>query len=443
MIRRTCLLLAVLTAALPLAAQQPPHPDALQVIQAFRRIAARELWPGFQPATTPVEFFDGTSTYLFNHPSPPQGFQPVPGQKDVYVFPGQHETVRANTGTSVNGVPTATADLSRSISSPDEIAALLLHETFHVFQTRRYPKWGGNEVDLFTYPVDDAGLLAQRRLETLALVRALASKPEKDAACWASRALAVRAARFAALPATAGAYERGVELREGLAQYVQFQSIARPAALTAEDFPPDQAQVRQRAYATGQALALLLDRLDPGWKSRLEGDQASLDGLLAARLHAMTARAGCDFTAEETQAAQARAQSDIAALAAGLARRKQEFLAAAGTRLEIVAGKEPLWPQAFDPWNVLILSGQEVLHTRWLKLGNGAGAIEVLGRSALTEAAGAHPLFNGVRQLTVTGLADLQVSEADGKVTLQTEGVKATFKGSVERQPNLLRILLP
>ena len=443
LIRRTCLLLAVLAAALPLAAQQQPTPDALQVIQAFRRIAARELWPGFEPGTTPVEFFDGTSTYLFNHPSPPEGFRPVPGQKDVYVFPGQHETVRANTGTLVNGVPTATADISHTTASVDELAALLLHETFHVFQGKRYPKWGGNEVDLFTYPVDDAALLAQRRLESLALVRALAAKNNEGAACWASRALAVRAARFAALPATAGAYERGVELREGLAQYVQFKSIAKPAALTAEDFPPDQAQVRQRAYATGQAFALLLDRLDPAWKSQLEGEQASLDGVLSARLHAMTVRAGCDFTAAESQAAQARAQSDVTELAATLVRRKQEFLAAPGVRLEIVAGKEPLWPQAFDPWNVLILSGKEVLHTRWLKLGNGAGVIEVLGRSALTEAAGAHPLFNGVRQLTVTGLADPQVSEADGQVMLRAEGVKATFKGSVEREPSLIRILLP
>ena len=69
--RRACLLIVAFTAALPLLAQQQPTPDALQVIKAFRRIAAGELWPGFEPGTTPVEFFDGASTYLFNHPSPP------------------------------------------------------------------------------------------------------------------------------------------------------------------------------------------------------------------------------------------------------------------------------------------------------------------------------------------------------------------------------------
>jgi hypothetical protein len=92
---------------------------------------------------------------------------------------------------------------------------------------------------------------------------------------------------------------------------------------------------------------------------------------------------------------------------------------------------------------VVILGDKEVLHTRWLKLGNGSGAIEVLGRSGLTEAAGAHPLFNGVRKLIVTGLADPKVSQTDGKVTLEAQGVTATFVGSAERESNLVRIQLP
>jgi hypothetical protein len=442
MMRRTCLLLAISTAAMLVA--QPPLPGALQVIQAFRRIAAQNLWPGFEPATTPVEFFDGTNTYLLNHPSAPDGFRPVDGQQNVYLYSGLHETVRANTGTVVNGVPTATADISGNASSADEQAALLVHETFHVFQTKHYPKWGGNEADLFTYPVENAELLAQRRLESAGLVRAMEAKDPKNASCWAAAALAVRNQRFTALPSTAVAYERGLELREGLAQYVQFKSIRKPAALTAEDFPPDQAQVRQRAYASGQALALLLDSLDSAWKSRLGGDSpVSLDELLAARLREMTVRTGCDFTAEEMQAAQAHARRDIADFIGGLSRRKQDFLAAAGVRLEIVAGKEPLWPQGFDPWNVVILGDKEVLHTRWLKLGNGSGVVEVLGRLALTEAAGAHPLFNGVRQVIVTGLADPKVSQAGGKVTLEAPGLKASFSGSIQRESNLVRVRLP
>ncbi|MBZ5535733.1 MAG: hypothetical protein LAO31_07250 [Acidobacteriia bacterium] len=442
--RRACLLIIFIASTFCLSAQQHPV-DALKVIQEFDRIAARDLWPGFEPAKTPIEFYDGISTYLCNHPSPPDGFRPVPGRRNVYLYAGQHETVRANTGTEVNGIPTATADVSNPRnSSAEELAALLLHEAFHVFEHQRYPKWGANEVDLFTYPVDNPALLAERRLESAALVRALGAKDDKDANCWARRALEIRAKRFGAIPANAAAYERQVELFEGLAQYVQFRSIGKSAALTADDFPPDQGQVRQRGYATGQALGLLLERFDPAWKSKLGAEQGgSLDELLSDRLRGMTIHATCDFAAEESDAAVARARRDIAESAANRKRQKQEFLDARGTRIEIVAGKEPLWPNAFDPWNVMILGNNEILHTRWIKLGNGSGTIEVLGHSALTEAAGTHPLFNGVHRLIVTGLADPKVSVSEGKVTLTASGVKATFTGTVQREPNVVRIVLP
>ena len=85
----------------------------------------------------------------------------------------------------------------------------------------------------------------------------------------------------------------------------------------------------------------------------------------------------------------------------------------------------------------------EVLHTRLLKLGNASGAIEILGRASLTEAAGEHPLFNGVRRMVVTGVVDPHVVEAGGKVTLDAEGIHGSFAGAVERLPDVVRIRLP
>jgi hypothetical protein len=440
--RHLSLLLAATAAATPAVAQPAPA-AALEVIQAFRHLAAMELWPDFKPGATPVEFFDGATTYLFNVASSPEGFHPVASQPNVYAYPGQHPTVRGNTGTLVNGVPTATADISQGASAAEVSAALLLHETFHVFEAK-YFHWSGNEVALFTYPASDAGLLTLRRLESIALVRALEARRPEDKRCWAARALAIRTKRFAGLPPTAVAYERSEELYEGLAQYVQDRSIGKSSILTPHDFPAGQAQVRQRAYASGEALGLLLDGLDSAWKSRLGGDPpSSLDSLLASRLQGMAVRTGCDFTDEESLAAREKSQRDVADFVAGLHRQRRDFLAAKGVRLEVIAGKEPLWPQAFDPWNVLVLDDKAVLHTRMVKLGNGEGTIEVLGRSALTEAAGEHPLFNGVRRLVVTGLVDPKVSVAQDKVTLEAEGLKGTFSGTLERQPDVVRIRLP
>jgi hypothetical protein len=89
--------------------------------------------------------------------------------------------------------------------------------------------------------------------------------------------------------------------------------------------------------------------------------------------------------------------------------------------------------RGLTPANVRQLGSGEVLHTRWLRLGNAAGSVEVLGRQALTEAAGAHPLFTGVRTLTVAGLPEqpLVRTAADGTMEVTAAGVTATFRPRV------------
>ncbi len=431
--RRTLLALVCLGIASHLPAQAP---TVLDVFQEFDRLAAQPLWPGFQPRTVAVEVYDGTRTYLVHHPKPPEGFQPVPGRPGASVFEGRHDTVRANTGTEVNGVPTATADLSKGIKSKGAAAALLVHETFHVYQKAAHPGWTANEAELFTYPVDHAGALGQRRLETLALVRALQAKKEKEARCWARVALETRRTRFAALSEGAGAYERGIERAEGLAQYVEDRSIRAPARLTEADFPAE--EIRQRGYAVGQAWALLLDRFGD-WKGAIA--DTPLDEALRARVG--TGGERCTLTEAETRAAAARAESEVAEVLAARGKRKAAFLEAPGWTLEVVAGAEPLWPQGFDPWNVANLGENAVLHTRWTKVGNGSGSIEVLNRVSLTQGVGPHPLFNGARTLLVTGLPEPKVTEAEGQVAVEAEGVKGSFRGRTERNGQRIRLVLP
>ncbi len=401
----------------PLLVAAPTVPT---VHQAFERMAAQPLWPGFDARTIPVAVYDGKDTWLFGHPHPPAGFRGEPLR-----FTGRHDAIRANTGTDLAGVPTATADLSASRAGTNERAALLIHEAFHVYARKAHPRWSANEADLFTYPVEDAEALALRRLETRSLVRALAATDSAKA--WALSALAARSRRFERLPREAAAYERGTELNEGLAQYVERRALAAPAALRADDFAPE--AVRERGYASGEAFAQLLDRLAPGWQAKF--DTTSLDETLRLELGSDPRAA---WTSRDSLAEHARARTDIARLRAALARRREEFLAAPGDRIEIVAGAEPLWPQAFDPLNVARLDSSTVLHTRWIKLGNGKGSIEVLGRPALTEAAGAHPLFQGVRRVIVTGLASPSLGDSAGTVTVRAEGVHGTLVGTIERR---------
>jgi hypothetical protein len=286
----------------------------------------------------------------------------------------------------------------------------------------------------------------------------------KDAACHARLALDTRRERFARLGAGAAGYERALELNEGLARYVEARSInARESGLTANEFAAE--ELRTRGYATGHALALLLERFAPAtWAMRLEaGEPLSLDELLAAALPAhaaaalptdraltaataaSTRSASCALPESFKSAARARAGVETGKLVAERESLRREFAAQAGWKIVVRAAESaPLWPQDFDPSNVHRLGAADVLHTRHLKLGNDAGAIESFHKQMLTSGAGAHPLFNGVRQLTLAGLAaEPVVREGEGRLSIEAEGIKAEFRGArLERAGQTLTINL-
>lgn len=440
------LALAMLLFASAPAAPAPPAPDAgsavFEALAAYDRMAARPIWPGFEPSKIPLEIFDGRRTWLVRHPSPPADFAEVPGRPAVRVFEGRHETQRANTSADVRGARTATASFEgKTSASPATLAALLLHEAFHAFQAERHPKWGGDEGELFVYPVDDAEALALRRLESAALERALEASSRADKGRWAARALEVRKRRFARIGAAAAAYERGTELQEGLARYVEAvaapSELGRPFPAGKVEFPAD--RIRERAYASGCAMALLLDSLAPGWKSAFDSrqvneplDEALGSALMSASASTPASTRPADFPDSEFAAARSKAEADTAAWTASRAKLRSDFLERPGWTvvLESAAGA-PLFAQGFDPWNVERVGGTDVLHTRWLRLGNAAGFFEALDRASLTEAAGRHPLFSGVRRATVAGLEDEpRMDDSGGRVRVDAKGLTLEFRGA-------------
>lgn len=361
---------------------------------AFILAAALEVWPGFDPRKIPVAVYDGKRTTLHNHPAPPPEFRGM-------VYEGRHPLVTANSSVQLGGVETAT------VIAANPTPALIAHEAFHVHQRTKHPRWSANEADLFAYPVNDAEALALQRREFDALRRAVAGDE-----CAARLALALRRERFARIGATAAAYERGTELSEGLATYVEHRLSGAPVVLV--DVEPE--AVRERAYQTGLALAVLLDRYDPRWRETLEGgDPRPLDELLRAALDDPAAGIADARAVEERRA-----------------RRKREFLEAEGWSVIITAGA-PFFPERFDPLNVHVVGDGEVLHTRHLQLSGGGGTIEILNRAALTEGAGPHPLFNGVRRIVLTGFA-AEPRLVEGK--LIADGVTAELRGAkVEIRP--------
>ncbi|HVG29160.1 MAG TPA: hypothetical protein VM864_05510 [Pyrinomonadaceae bacterium] len=431
------------------------------VAEVDRTAALAPLWDGFDPRRVPVAIFDGTTTFLFRHPNPPPEFVSLSSRRGVYAFPGRHESVTANARAELNGVWTATAMITPDAKRPlREQAALVVHEAFHVFQRERHPDWSGDELELFVYPFEDAEGLSLRRLESLALARAEDPRPRAASACWAEAAVKLRRERFARLSAGAVGYERGTELNEGLASYVEARAAGRAtrSRLSADEFAAE--AIRQRAYESGLSLALLLDRFAPGWQRRLEaGDKRALDELLEASLSnssAATAPAAnsraarptapCEFTTTEREAALGRARTETASLIARREAARRDYLAQPGWRLVVEAGGgAPLFPQCFDPLNVSRVGASEILHTRFLKLGNAAGSIEILSRGSLTEGAGQHPLFNGVRRLTVAGLpSEPAVATEGARLSIDAQGLKGEFRGAVvSRAERTLTVRLP
>ena len=80
--------------------------------------------------------------------APPDSFRPVEGRDRLQVMAGRHPGVVANSSAEIGGVPTATLMFE---GNPDAqpLAAVALHEIFHVFQGARHAGWVANEADLF------------------------------------------------------------------------------------------------------------------------------------------------------------------------------------------------------------------------------------------------------------------------------------------------------
>ena len=408
---------------------------ALGAARTYERLGARRtFWPGFDPLAIPLAIYDGQNTWLFRHPSTPPEFEPSPiSSIRSNIRQGRHPAVTSNSSADIGGVMTATllADGQRGKLPGLDLAAIALHEAFHVFQRKQHPTWQANEGDLVLYPIEDARVLALRRLETEALRRALATTDTARAACLGRLAIDYRTQRFAGMDSAFVAYERGTELNEGLAAYVQLLALGRTTVdIPIEEFAPG--EVRLRSYTIGPAIAFLLDRIRPRWQYSLEAhDRQKLDEVLAGALvgAAPSPNGGCALPAADVAAITRDAERDAAKVVTDRVARRKTFDARRGWRVTLVAAEgKPLWPQGFDPLNIERLN-DGLLHGRFLSLSNDACKATAIDENdvdieALTEGFGPHPLFNGVRRATIAGLEKPVVTSSGNRVRITTSGLQ-------------------
>jgi hypothetical protein len=237
------------------------------------------------------------------------------------------------------------------------------------------------------------------------------------------------------------AYERETELNEGLATYIELRAEGRDNVA----IPPggfEATEIRRRAYATGSAFGILLDRFHAGWPATFEADdRQNLDQALQTRLgvEPRDVPDRCTFSDSEISEADRAARSDVAAVLARQVERREAFEVRSGWRVVVEAADgEPLWPQGFDPLNIERVQGG-LLHTRFLRLGNDSGELEAMDTpeadiDALTVGVGPHPIFNGVQRVVITRLPKPEVDVEGEHVTLRLPGLAASFERASVQQ---------
>ena len=285
--------------------------------------------------------------------------------------------------------------------------AMVVHEAFHVFQDKQAPDKGANEMLLLYYPVLSVQNNVGFAQEGSALAEALRAT---DAAAFrraAVRWLALRKDRRSSLPQKALEYEDGTEFTEGLAKYTEYRLFQvlegrrpGPAMSWAQGFvgyadlapqrerliekmvqnmsgavnvnndPYGTAPLRMRLYYSGMAVGVMLDRLAPGWKSRIFSPDTSLTSLVEEALKPSPAE--LDQALKE-----ARGEAPYASLVENKTRLAQEGKAHAEAVLKEIEGGpgvglivdysalgSPKLAMSFTPFGITVVDGERTIFTQ-------------------------------------------------------------------------------
>jgi hypothetical protein len=251
-------------------------------------------WPGWNASAHPLAAVLplGGGLLVFDHPHPGRGLRPVEGAAGVVWLPARSTAVAPPGAFAAVLVGRPTVFVVPGLDPP-ALCAAVWREAFRLHLRGAA---GLSEPRLAeAYPTDDPTASALATVEGRLLIEGLGDAPVE-------RALAlVRRERRAPLEDEALEYERQVELMEGLPAYVGLRAAealravgsgpggagsGAPGGDPAAGPPGDAEQaspaslealrrrllwlgrlpLRRRLEASGAAVALLLDRLDPGWK---------------------------------------------------------------------------------------------------------------------------------------------------------------------------------
>jgi hypothetical protein len=370
--------LLTLTLLMPLTAvraEPPPGgPKAADVYETASRLAAAlkdQVWPGYDARRYMATVTDKATgrTVLRITPDPKAERPEIIITLDDAYFP-KH--------------------------TPEENVLLVFHEAFHAFEhdpARPGARWKfENAYHLFDYAGLPARSNALFAVEGQLLYAALLAKTAEDARRKARQFLAVRGLRQGELAAPLVEFEKWAESNEGMAEYAGARAVVDGMAAAKEkrvevtfsytDGPRylhekyDKLKSitrignndRLKFYYTGSAQGLVLDRLSPGWKEKLQEKGAAVQDLLAGAVGGAPGKDEAEAALrsygyetvlkQEEEEAKRRQEKGEALLKSALGQKGRRFtidVSSLGRVGDYVS---------FDPMNVTVLGGNRRLHTR-------------------------------------------------------------------------------
>jgi hypothetical protein len=478
MIRPAAIVLVIGCLAAPLAAAQGT-PDTVQRVLDLHALIERLganvgplIWPGFRPDTIPTLYVvarRGKVLVQWRHDWP-AGFAAIDGRTDVGV---------AGSGTVAlpSGKFIAFMSVDSSMS-PGLVLGTSIHEAFHSYersvmqQGRMFGGWE-NAMLVGTYPVFDVENEAAFALEGKTLRRALEAPTTDAARRFAREFLALREGRQRVLDSEFTEFEKMAEMNEGLAQYALIRGLREVArleggmweaaaryeaavesALLDSLLALSRRSVRRRFYATGSAIALLLDRLaEPTWKDRVVRDNLNLQETLALVTgYDGTGESGLPSRDQASAGIRAEAERAVTRLRTARTVQADSIIRASGLRL--IVDPRPLGPGVlqwcgFDPQNTLQTGDGRTIHMRFLQVCAGGMAKGDFNRAAVqddTTSMITLGVDSATLRMTTQGqpivLADGESAEATGFVLDGTDVHVEAKRARVTRTGASLTVLL-
>jgi len=306
-------------------AQQLPHEDAVRIAE-FYRLAAQiqdQIWPDWSKTPAPLLLVTDKTEFLAHAPAPPKGFTKV--AKDIYARPRQFDTHLLATFPAFGPLAVIVIGQAQNttVKSSTPWLITIMHEHFHQLQYGQpgyftaVDRLGLAGVDttgmwMLNYPFPyDRPEVAQSfsKLRDM-LLNTLAQTKPREFQKAAAEYVIERKQVFAQLSPDDHKYFSLQLWQEGIARYTEIKAAEaaasyRPTAdyATLPDYEPfgayaeraraetlealKGADIRQMkrmfVYPFGAAEGLLLDRLNPDWKSDYFKHPLSTDALFEVK----------------------------------------------------------------------------------------------------------------------------------------------------------------